>query len=346
MAERPSQPTRPARAGFGTLLRAHRTRLPLTQEELAERAGLSERTLRNLEGGRIHRPYPDTIRRLADALNLTGEERLDFEGAARQVTGPLGPVPCQLPPDVADFTGRAREVAGLRARFTAASGDPGPADAVVLSAVAGKAGVGKTALAVHVAHQLRVGGQFPDGQLYVNLRGAEQRPLDPAAVLARFLRALGVRGPAVPEDLEEREAMYRARLADRRVLVVLDNAASEAQVRPLLPGGPGCAVLVTSRRRLSGLEGARLVELEVLTPRQAMELLSRVVGATRTAAEPEAATAIVAYCGYLPLAVRIAGAKLAARRRWSLRRLADRLADERGRLSELSAGDLEVRASL
>src|SRR5215217_2813425 len=166
MAERPSQPTRAAQAGFGTLLRAHRTRMPLTQEELAERAGLSERTLRNLEAGRIHRPYPDTIRRLADALTLTGEERQDFEATARQVTvgsattavgsrsGPLGPVPCQLPPDVADFTGRSEQITLVRNLLAGTAADQAPT-AVVVSAVAGKAGVGKTALAVHVAHQLR-----------------------------------------------------------------------------------------------------------------------------------------------------------------------------------------------
>jgi tetratricopeptide (TPR) repeat protein/transcriptional regulator with XRE-family HTH domain len=333
------------RTEFGRLLREHRERALLSQEGLAHRAGLSTRAIRDLEAGRTGRPRAASVRLLVEALDLQGSPRAAFEAAARDGTSIRAPN-CQLPPDVADFTGRGREAAALRARLAAASGDSGPADAVVVSAVAGKAGVGKTALAVHVAHQLRVGGQFPDGQLYVNLRGTEQPSLEPAAVLARFLRALGVQGPTVPEDPEEREAMYRARLAGRRVLVVLDDAAGEAQVRPLVPGVPGCAVLVTSRRRLTGLEGARLVELEVLPPGQARELLSRVVGAARTGAEPEAAAAIVAYCGYLPLAVRVAGARLAARRRWPLRWLADRLADERGRLSELSAGDLEVRASL
>jgi transcriptional regulator with XRE-family HTH domain len=179
-----SQPARFDQEGFGTLLRAHRRRLPLTQEGLAERAGLSERTLRNLEGDRIHRPYPDTIRRLADALNLTGEERQDFEAAARQATldpspaagsrsDPPGAAPCQLPPDVADFTGRSDQVALVRELLCGpAAGRPAT---VVVSAVAGKAGVGKTALAIHVAHQLRE--VFPDGQLYVNLHGAEPQPL-------------------------------------------------------------------------------------------------------------------------------------------------------------------------
>ena len=321
MAERSSQPSRAPQTGFGTLLRAHRTRMPLTQEELAERAELSERTLRNLEADRIRRPYPDTVRRLADALALAGEERQDFEAAARDLTvgsatavagsrsGPLGPVPCQLPPDVADFTGRSEQIALVRELLYGTAADR-PAT-VVVSAVAGKAGVGKTALAVHVAHQLR--DAFPDGQLYVNLHGATQHPLQPIMVLGRFLRALGLDGAMIPTDQDEREALYRARLADRRVLVVLDDAASEAQVRPLLPGTPGCAVLVTSRARLVGLEGARLLDLEVLHTEQAVELLARILGAGRVAAEPDAAAAIVGYCGQLPLAVRIAGARLAAR---------------------------------
>jgi tetratricopeptide (TPR) repeat protein/DNA-binding XRE family transcriptional regulator len=352
MAGRSSQPARAVQAGFGTLLRAHRTRLPLTQEGLAERAGLSERTLRNLEGGRIRRPYPDTIRRLADALNLAGVERQEFEAAARQVTvgsSPAagsrsdlpGPVPCQLPPDVADFTGRSEQIAVVRELLCGTAADR-PATVVV--SVAGKAGVGKTALAVHLAHQLR--DVFPDGQLYVNLHGAEQHPLTAAVVLARFLRALGLDGAAIPTDQDERTALYRTLLADRRMLVVMDNAASEAQVRPLLPGTPSCAVLVTSRARLVGLEGARLLDLEVLHTGQAIELLARIVGAERVAAEPDAAAAIVGYCGRLPLAIRVAGARLAARPPWPLERLASLLADERGRLDQLAAGDLEIRASL
>jgi hypothetical protein len=215
---------------------------------------------------------------------------------------------------------------------------------VVVSAVAGQAGIGKTALAVHVAHRLR--DRFPDGQLYVNLRGAQQQQLPATLVLGRFLRALGVDGAAIPEDAEEREALYRARLADRRVLVVLDNAAGEAQVRPLLPGTPGCGVLVTSRARLAGLEGARLVHLDVLEEPQALELVGRIVGAERVAAEPDAAAQIVGFCGRLPLAIRVAGARLAARPGWPLSRLAELLADARRRLDQLAAGDLEVRASL
>ena len=325
MAGRSSHPARTAQANFGALLRVHRTRLRLTQEELAERAGLSERTLRNLEAGRIHRPYPNTIRRLADALELTGRHRDQFQAAACGATPglrPEGMVPSLLPPSVSDFTGREEEVADVLGLL--ATDRLEAAKAVVISAVAGKPGVGKTTLAVHVAHRLR--SEYPDGQLYVNLQGAQPHPVEAGEVLVRFLRALGLDGSSIPDGLEERVERYRTLLADRQVLVVLDNAAGEAQVRPLLPGGPACRVLVTSRVRLTGLEGARLVDLDVLPPRAAVELLARVAGPVRVAAEPEAAAAIVGYCGRLPLAIRIAGARLAARPAWTLARLAERAA--------------------
>jgi DNA-binding SARP family transcriptional activator len=247
--------------------------------------------------------------------------------------------PCELPPDIDDFTGRHGAVAQVEQLM-----EEERATAIVISAIAGKAGVGKTALAVHVAHRLRA--SFPDGQLHVNLRGAEAQALDPAEVLAKFLRSLGLEAPAIATGLEARVQQYRARLADRRVLVVLDNAASEAQVRPLLAGSPGCAALVTSRSLLSGLEAAHLLALDVLQPNQAVELLAKLTGPGRVAAEPQAAQAIVRLCGYLPLAVRIAGARLQSRPAWRLALLAERLADERRRLDELTTGDLEVRASV
>jgi DNA-binding SARP family transcriptional activator/predicted negative regulator of RcsB-dependent stress response len=246
---------------------------------------------------------------------------------------------CQLPPDIEDFTGREAVVAEVQQLL-----ERDRRTAIVISAIAGKAGVGKTALAVRVAHRLRP--RFADGQLYVNLRGVEAQALDPAEVLAGFLRALGVDGAEIAEGLEERARQYRSRLADRRVLVVLDNAASEAQVRPLLPGSQGCAVLVTSRMRLSGLEAAHPLCLDVLEPDQAVELLGKLAGSGRVAAEPEAAATIVGLCGWLPLAVRIAGARLAGRPHWRLAELVERLADEHRRLDELATGDLEVRASV
>ncbi len=341
---------------FAELLRTHRHRARLTQERLAEQAKLSPRTVRALERGGVGRPRRDSVRLLADALGLTGGQREELEAAAwagdraKSAGWPAGPARpaadralCQLPSDVADFTGRAEQLAMVQDLLAAAGDGERPA-AVVVSAVAGKAGIGKTTLAVHLAHQLRP--RFPDGQLYVNLHGAGPRPLDPGEVLSRFLRALGLDGTAIPADPEERAALYGAWLSDRRMLVVLDDAADEAHVRPLLPGTAGCGVLVTSRARLSALEGVRLLDLDVLPPGQAVELLGRIAGAARVAAEPQAATAIVRYCGGLPLAVRIAGAKLAGRPHWPLSRLAGLLADERSRLDQLAVGDLEVRASV
>ncbi|MGQ0572978.1 MAG: ATP-binding protein, partial [Pseudonocardia sp.] len=272
-------------------------------------------------------PGPE-LRRVEQGI-LTGE--LPEPSAARPGAGG----PAELPAGILDFVGRTDHVKVVLDRL----GDPDGTVAVI----SGKAGVGKTALAVHVAHRLRE--RFPDGQLYVDLRGAGARPLDAAEVLSRFLRALGVGGSAVPDDVDERAALYRSRLAGRRVLVVLDNAAGESQVRPLVPGEPGCGVLVTSRARLWGLETARPLDLDVLDGTQAVELLAAAAGAPRVVAEPDAAEQIVRLCGYLPLAVRIAGARLAARPHWSLSRLAADLDDERLRLDRLRAGDLEVRAS-
>jgi tetratricopeptide (TPR) repeat protein len=247
----------------------------------------------------------------------------------------------QLPPDISDFTGRQDLVKELR-RFLKRQ-DHQPRTAVPIVVIAGKPGVGKTALAVHVAHGLRE--HFADAQLYVNLRGAEAERLDSSSVLGELLRALGADTARIPEGLEERSLLYRAWLDGKRALVVLDNAAGEAQVRPLLPSSPSCAVLITSRSRLTGL-GARIEQLSALEPNQALELLSKLVGAERLAAESTTAAAIVELCGRLPLAVRIAGAKLAARDHWRLAKLADRLKDERLLLEELQVGDLEVRASL
>lgn len=247
--------------------------------------------------------------------------------------------PAQLPADITDFTGRKTELATVT--HLAAAADR---SATVVIAITGQAGIGKTALAVRAAHRLRA--HYPDGQLFVDLRGTQAHPLAATDVLARFLRALGVDRTAIPDDAEERAALYRSRLADRRLLILLDDAACEAQLRPLLPGTPGCSVVVTSRARLSGLGGTRLVDLDVFTPDQAVELLARVAGPQRVAAEPVAAREIVRLCGFLPLAIRVAGARLGARPYWPLSRLEADLTGEGTRLDTLRLGDLEVRASL
>jgi DNA-binding SARP family transcriptional activator len=249
-------------------------------------------------------------------------------------------VPAQLPADVADFTGRdghLERLVGLMSR----GAHPGNG-AVTVAVVAGTPGLGKTALAVHAAHRLRP--EYPDGQLFVSLRGGSGIPGPPDEVLARFLRDLGVDGARVPVDAEERAAMYRTRLAERQMLIVLDDARDAAQVRPLLPGTGSCAVIVTSRHALSGLAGSRLIDLDVLGDDEATELFTRIVGAERAEADLAAVRDVLGICAGLPLAIRIAGARLAARRGWTVRTLADRLADQRRRIDELTAGDLAVRA--
>ncbi|MEU1290466.1 BTAD domain-containing putative transcriptional regulator [Kitasatospora sp. NPDC005856] len=245
--------------------------------------------------------------------------------------------PDQLPCGLPDFTGRAEEAESLTDRLAGAGGR-----AVVVSALDGMGGVGKTTLAVHVARRVR--DRFPDGQLFADLRGADRTPPDPGTVLAGFLRDLGVDPGEIPPDTGERSALYRSALAGRRVLVVLDNAATTGHVEPLLPGSPGCAVLVTSRHRLAGLAGAHQLRLDTLPPEQALELFTLIVGAERVAAEPGVAEEVVRACGLLPLAVRIVASRLAADPSLTLAALAEGLRREH-RLAELSDGERTVEAS-
>ncbi|MGC0339957.1 BTAD domain-containing putative transcriptional regulator [Streptomyces sp. SLBN-8D4] len=297
--------------------------------------------------------YADTRRLLADELGVDPRPGLRelqqrilradpglAEPSSPQPEPVAAPVrPAQLPATVPDFTGRASFVTELSGVL--ASGSEGRVMAV--SALAGIGGVGKTTLAVHVAHQARPA--FPDGQLYVDLQGAGARAADPETVLGSFLRALGTADSAIPDSLEERAALYRSVLDGRRVLLLLDNARDAAQIRPLLPGTAGCAALVTSRVRMVDLAGAHLVDLDVMSPDEALQLFTRIVGEERVAAERKAALDVVAACGFLPLAIRIAASRLAARRTWTVSVLAAKLADERRRLDELQAGDLAVKAT-
>lgn len=250
-------------------------------------------------------------------------------------------VPSQLPPDIPDFTGRDAEADLLRTLLVPTTL---PEGAMRVVAISGMGGVGKTALAVHAAHDAR--SSYPDGLLYLNLRGADASALDPSDVLGRFLRATGLDSQAVPDDTLERSELLRSRLDGRRVLLLLDNAASEEQIRLLLPGTPGCTVVITSRTRLTGVEGARWIGLDVLSPEQAVDLLAKIVESGRVTTQADDAAAIVRLCGWLPLAVRVAGARLAARPHWSLEHLFRVLADERHRLDGLATGDLGVRASI
>jgi tetratricopeptide (TPR) repeat protein len=268
---------------------------------------------------------------------LRSNESTSLEQIERE-PGVATPSLHQLPPDVALFTGREAELSRLRALL------PEGGTGTAISAIAGTAGVGKTSLALRLAHELVP--RFGDVQLFVNLHGYDTRQrLTPGRVLDRFLRALGVAPEAIPTEVDEQAALYRSLLADRAGLVVLDNASSTEQVRLLLPGSPTCLVLLTSRRRLAALDGALFLDLDVMDPSEALDFLRKLAGPERVNAEPEAADRIVTLCGRLPLALRIAGSRLGARPAWSLAWLAGRLADERTRLGELEVEDLEVRTT-
>ncbi|WP_117211575.1 AfsR/SARP family transcriptional regulator [Allorhizocola rhizosphaerae] len=274
-------------------------------------------------------PGPE-LRQLELAM-LAGDPALDpWNPTARQEA-----VAAQLPHDIADFTGREEIID----RVTGSLAPGGTAVSIVM--LAGRGGIGKTALAVHVAHLLRP--SFPDGQLYVNLAGTAEEPLDPARVLGRFLRALGVDSSAIPTGIDERAELYRQRLAARRVLVVLDDAAGEAQVRPLLPGSASCAVIATSRTPLTGLAGQHVI-LDEFDADEAVQLLGRIAGQQRVAAQSASAAEISRLCGHLPLAIRIAGARLANRPRLPLSELVERLTEAGSRLDVLVLGDMGVRA--
>jgi DNA-binding SARP family transcriptional activator len=284
---------------------------------------------------------------LAGAIAIGTFADLSSPGATHQGDAPAPPAsskvrPAQLPADIGDFTGRETHVQHLCDLLLAdnAASSPG---AVRIAVVNGAAGLGKTTLAVHAAHQ--VSAQFPDGQLYVDLLGASPQPAPPGEVLARFLRDLGTEGEKVPVRDDERSALYRTMLTGRRVLILLDNAKDSAQVRPLLPGSSSCAVLVTTRNRTSDLASTRFFDLDVLEDTEALALFSRIVGEERAAAEPDATAEVLVACAGLPLAIRICGARLAARRQWKIATLADRLRNQHRRLDEMKTGDLAVRAS-
>ncbi|MFF4407370.1 BTAD domain-containing putative transcriptional regulator [Streptomyces sp. NPDC001404] len=244
-----------------------------------------------------------------------------------------------FPSPVPGFTGRDEQLRDLTGMLTRKE-----ASAVVVSATNGMAGVGKTTLAVYTAHGLG-DDAFPDGRLYVDLRGADAEPLQPHHVLEGFLQELGVADENVPDDAEERVALYRTLPTDRRMHLLLDNAASCEQLRPLLPRAADCAVLVSSRAWLTGLAGARHLRLDIMPPEDALRLLRRAIGNRAVDAEPEAAVALVATCGHLPLALRIVASRLAAEPGRPLADLVRRLADERRRLDELRTGDTAVDAA-
>ncbi|MEU8381568.1 BTAD domain-containing putative transcriptional regulator, partial [Streptosporangium sp. NPDC048865] len=274
-----------------------------------------------------------------DSLLLAGSAR-DSATLAPDQPAMLPPItPHQLPADIQDFTGH-HDLVGEAEEFLRADGNP----AMPIVVISGRAGAGKSCLAVHVAHRLVKA--FPDGQLYRDLLGNQPQSVSVADALGTSLRSLGIPGPAVPGSVEERTAMYRSLLADKRTLVVLEDVVSETQVRALLPGSGSCAVIITSRTRLTGLPGALQLEVDVMDETSSLALIAKVIGADRVTAEPSAALTLIQMAGGLPLALRIMAARLAARPHWSLASMVNRLTDERYRLDELAHGEMVVRKSL
>jgi tetratricopeptide (TPR) repeat protein len=315
----------------------------LTLEELGDASGVSARAISDMERGHSRGPQARTMEAIASALMLGDADRSLLLAAARAGRRrPVGPAagPCDLPPDIPDFAGRADHVAWLTR----------PADSehngLPVSVVCGAPGLGKTALAVHSAH--RIAGEFRDGCFLLDLRGLDVEPVDSAHALFRLLKALGVREQAIPPDPQERRVLYLRLMQEKHVLVVLDNAAYESQVRPLLPGPGQSAVWITSRRTMTGIEHCRRLSLPPLSPDDSALMLTAIVG-TRGEAGKDDGDAQVAelaqLCGHLPLALRIAGNRLLSQPAWTVRTFTDRLAGAEGRLDRLSAGDLYVEAA-
>ncbi|MFI0237918.1 ATP-binding protein [Streptomyces sp. NPDC016845] len=348
------------RGAFGAALRELRLAASLTIEGLAEASGVSVRGIGDLERGRRAAPQRRTVAALADGLGLADAERERLLAVARSGRGggysPSGVR--SFPRGIDDFVGREREIAELVALATPSGPVGGPATVgapvtvggpvtvgtPVTVAVSGPPGTGKTTLALHAARTLA--DRFPDGQLVLDLRGLDDEPPAPAELMLTVLKAFQVPDRDLAKaGPQGHPALYRQMLADRRTLLVLDNARDEAQVRPLLPGAGAGMALVTSRRMLTGLESVHRLPLGVLSPEEAAAFLTTLVGAERAEADPVALAEVAYRCGHLPLALRVAGNWLATRTGWSLRRLADRLALDERRLDVLAAGDLRVSAA-
>ena len=333
-------------ARFAGVLRGLRTGAGLTQEELAEAAGLNSRTVSDLERGLATTPHKETVRLLADALQLGGSARIEFETAARghAATGRVGgrgvaAATRMLPRDIASFTGRQHELAELAEAAAGAGG------VVSIHAIGGMAGIGKTAFAVHAAH--RLAGRFPGGQIFLPLHAHTpgQQPVDPADALASLLLTIGVPAGQIPADLQARTGLWRDRLAGRQLLLVLDDAAGSEQVRPLLPGAGGSLVLVTSRRRLTALEDAQTISLDALPPGEAAGLLVRLAVRPGLGSADPGVGEITRLCGCLPLAIGMLARQLYHHPAWSVAGRAAELAAAVDRLELLVTENLSVAAA-
>jgi hypothetical protein len=332
---------------FGTELRRRRRAAGVSLAGLAAEVHYSKGYLSKIETGCLSANHVvaqqcDTALGAGGALVALVPDRRRQRGSAAN-GGKASPVPAQLPHGLRGFTGRDAELAQLE-HFLAEGAEGG-----VIAAIDGAAGIGKTALAIRFGH--RVADQFPDGQLYVNLRGFDpcQSPMTPAAALGHLIRSVGVNAGAGGweelTDLDDLAALFRSLVAGKRMLVILDNAATADQVRPLLPGSPTCFVVVTSRDRLGGLvarHGARRVTLRPLAPHVALALVGGIVGPARIAAEPEAAVALTRLCDYLPLALCVAAERVAARPHSTLAELTNQLVGQLDRLDGLATNGDEA----
>ena len=342
---------------FATLLRQLRTYAALTQEELAESAALSPRTISDLERGITRTPRGPTARLLATALDLTGATRAEFLAAARgSQSGAAAGADARvshrqeswsgqnrtLPRDISSFTGRADELE----RTVRAVTDAGMGGIVIgICAIGGMAGIGKTTLAVHAAHALAP--QFPDGQIFVRLHAhtPDQRPVAPSDALASLLLAAGIDARQIPVDQDARERCWRDYLAGRKVLLVLDDAASHGQVRPLLPGSGRSMALVTSRQRLTALEDAAVVDLDTLPEQDAVRLLVRLSGRAGLSAGEPGVAHVARLCGYLPLAIGMVAGQLHHHPAWTPAGLAAELTASSDRLDLMRGENISVAAA-
>ncbi|MEU7823698.1 helix-turn-helix domain-containing protein [Catellatospora sp. NPDC049133] len=325
---------------FGERLREIRQSAGMTIEELSAASGVSGRAISDMERGHSRAPQERTLAALTGALGLADPDRAGLVALVRaeRAGSRVGrPRTGELPRGIGDFVGREQELRELRGH--AASG--GGRTPVAL--VHGQPGLGKTALAIRAAEQMR--DLFPDGQVYLDLRGTDPEPMGAGEALRRLLRALGVESRGIAEDEQERAGQLRAITRERRCLLVLDNAADEGQVRPLLPGAGAGMVVVTSRRLLGGLAGVLRIGLTPLTPAESAQLLRAVAGRAFDQAPGYELGAVTRLCGHLPLALRIAGTRLASRPGWTMGHLAGRLADADRRLANLQVGDLGVAAA-